>query len=890
MKARWLARRERAWTPGKAAALYLALGLAWVWLGDRWLFQVVHDAQALERAQGWKGGAYVALTAVLAAWLVWRLGRAERLRRASEEQLSTLVQHASAGIARVALDGRVLWANARLLDMLGIDERALGAVDFGAVAPPREPVWVARQMGRLLVGEIDHFVGERQCVPADGREPLPTLCTTTTVPESEGSAAHLVCVLQDLSEVVRARSELERSQARLQLALEGSASGVWDWDLQAQRLSCSPGIERMLGYTGDCLERDLRLSECMVLADRRRLLAAARRAIKNGQPLVETFSVRCFDGQLRWFEARGQRYAAAHGGPERFTGLLTDLSGAYHAEERQRLAAAVVDNAAQGVVVTDALGNIRSANAAAQRILGYGEAELLGQNPRIFQSGRHDRPFYQALWDQLLRTGQWQGELWNKRKNGEIFPEQAAISAVRDAGGSTTHFICMFTDQSQQKASEQRIEYLAGHDALTGLANRETFAQKLEAVRQQALHNGEQFAVLQLNLDRFKEVNDSYGYTVGDAVLRHIANQVQRALRPGDVIGRLAGDELAVVARQLRHGDGAAAVARHLIEAAASPWRSPEGVDVVVGASVGICMFPQHVDSSEALLQGAHAAVYGAKALGRGAWCFYEEGMTQAARERLAVEAGLRRALARGELRLHFQPQCDVASGRIVGAEALLRWQDPQHGLVPPGRFIPVAESSGLIAPIGRWVLQEACQQAQRWRVAGLGAMTMAVNVSPRQFALSDLVDEVGQALAQSGFAATSLELEITESALAERPERALALLNRLGDLGLRLAVDDFGTGYSSLAHIKRFPIDVLKIDQSFIREIPQSGDDMAISSAIIAMGHSMGLAVLAEGVQTQAQLDFLRERGCDRFQGFLRSRPVPPDAFEALLREQARG
>ena len=373
-------------------------------------------------------------------------------------------------------------------------------------------------------------------------------------------------------------------------------------------------------------------------------------------------------------------------------------------------------------------------------------------------------------------------------------------------------------------------------------------------------------------------------------MLCHIAGQVEQALRPGDLIARLAGDEIAVLARNLRHADGAAAVARNLMEAVGKPWRAPEGFEVVAGASVGICMFPEQMESAEALMQGAHSAVYGAKALGRGAWCFYEVGMTQAARDRLAVEAGLRRALAQGELLLYYQPQCDVASGRIIGAEALLRWQDPQEGLISPARFIPVAETSGLIAPIGQWVLQEACLQAQRWRAAGLGSMTMAVNVSPRQFALSDLVAVVGDALAQSGFPATCLELEITESALAERPEQALALLNQLGDLGLRLAVDDFGTGYSSLAHIKRFPIDVLKIDQSFVREIPESGDDMAISSAIIAMGHSLGLSVLAEGVETQAQLDFLRGRGCDSYQGYLRSRPVPPDAFEVLLRDQLAG
>lgn len=885
---RWF-RRKQVLTPGLAVALYLALGVAWVFLGDVLLHALVQDAQRLARWQLWKGWTYVALTALLAGWLVRRVRAAERQRGVREREFTQLVRHTSAGIARVAPDRRVLWANARLLDMLGMTWQELDGVDFHERVPADKPAWAAAQFGRLLAGEIDHYVSERQLLRGHAMAPLPVLCTMTAVPQGDSDEpAPLIVVLQDMSATVNARAALERSEARLRLALEGSASGVWDWDARERAFSFSPGFAKLLGYEGDDLARDLHVFSRIGGAERRRVVAAVHQSTASGEPLVETFSLRCFDGQLRWFEARGHCQVDAHGAPVRFTGLLTDLSTAYRAEEGQRLAKAVVDNAAQGVVVTDAEGNIRSANVAAQNILGYSEAEMLGRNPRMFQSGRQDRSFYTRLWEQLLHTGQWQGELWNKRKSGEIFPEQVAMSAVRDASGTITHFICMFTDQSQHKARERQMEYLAGHDPLTGLANRAAFGQQLEAIRQHALASGERFAVLQLNLDRFKEVNDSYGYNVGDAVLRHIAAQVQGALRPGDLIGRLAGDEIAVVARNLRHADGAAAVARHLMAAAASPWHTAEGIEVVVGTSVGICMFPDHVDSSQALLQGAHSAVYGAKALGRGAWCFYEEGMTQAARERLAIEARLRRALAQGELRLHYQPQVDIASGRIVGVEALLRWQDPDEGLVPPGRFIPVAESSGLISPVGQWVLQEACRQGQLWHSAGWGPLTVAVNVSPRQFQLGDLVQDVSAALAQSGFPAHSLELEITESAMAERPEQALALLNQLGDRGLRLAVDDFGTGYSSLAHIKRFPIDVLKIDQGFVRDIPQNADDMAICSAIIAMGHSMGLSVLAEGVETQAQLDFLRQRGCDHYQGYLRSRPVPAEELEALLRAQA--
>ena len=642
----WL-RRLLILTPRTAAALYLALGMAWVVAGDWLLAALVTDADWHARIEIWKGWAYVALTALLAGWLVHRLRVTERKRLEREEEFSQVVRHASAGIARVRIDGQVLWANPRLLDMLNVGESDLPNLNLRSFVQSPHSAEVAEQLKRLLAGDIDHYVGERQCLRAGGLEPLPVLCTVTRVRAGEdASGDSLICALQDLSGTVQARAALERSEARLRLALEASASRVWDWDVRARAFSFSPGIARMLAYQGTDLASEPDLMDRILPADRERVRAAVHSTLEAGKVLIETFGMQCFDGQLRWFQARGQWYAGAHGEPERVTGLLTDMSDARFAEERQRLAMAVVDNAAQGVLVTDTLGTINSANAAALRILGYTEAEVLGRNPRMFQSGRHDRQFYGAMWAQLRRTGHWTGELWNKRKSGEVFPEQAAISAVSDANGTVTHYICMFTDLSQSKAREQQVEFLVGHDPLTGLANRDSLVVELEAIREQARASGEHFAVLQLNLDRFKEVNESYGHTVGDAVLRHIAAQVQQALRPGDLIARLAGDEIAVVARNLRHADGAAAVARKLIEAAARPWCAPEGFEVVVRASVGICMYPDHMASTEALLQGAHSAVYGAKALGRGAWCFYDEAMTQAARERLTLEARLRRALA----------------------------------------------------------------------------------------------------------------------------------------------------------------------------------------------------------------------------------------------------
>lgn len=753
--------------PWRGMLLYLVLGVAWVFVGDALLARWVSDPVLLTRFQTWKGWGYVLLTSGLAWCLLRSMRHAEKVRLAMARELSQIVRHVPAGIARAAPDGRFLWANTRLCDLLGAPLERVCSLNVRDVlmAPDRDRV--AAQLSRLLAGEIDHYVGEHECLrPGDGRK-VAVLCTVALVPEADAEPAHMVCVLQDLDEI-----------------------------------------------------------------------KAARAALKNS-------------------------------------------------EARQRLAATVVDNTMEGVVVTDAQSRILSANAAVTRLLGYTEEELLGQTPRVFKSGRHDKAFYDAMWGTLRQTGHWQGEIWNRRKNGEVFPEHMSLSAVRDPAGQITHYVCMFTDISEEKVQQQRLEFLAHNDALTGLSNRAWFGHQLEQAVLEARASGEHIAVLLLNLDRFKDVNDSYGHATGDEVLKHIARQVQSALRPGDVMGRLAGDELAVVARHLRHADGAAAVARHLITAVAEPWRSPDGFEVVAGVSVGICMFPEHANTTELLLQGAHAAVYGAKARGRGAWCFFHEAMTQAARERLALESRLRLALAQGHLQMYYQPQVDIATGHIQGAEALVRWNDPVEGLISPARFIPVAETSGVIGPLGEWVLREVCRQGQAWRQAGLPDLTLAVNVSPRQFHLTDLAGCASGALADSGFPPELLELEITETALAERTEEARQVLMRLRALGLRIAVDDFGTGYSSLAQLKRFPIDVLKIDQGFIRDIPQSEDDMAISAAIIAMGHSMGLSVLAEGVETDGQLAFLRERGCDAYQGYLCSRPVPADDFAALLRAQ---
>ncbi|MDH1333058.1 EAL domain-containing protein [Comamonas thiooxydans] len=882
-----------ALTPRVIVTLYLCVGM--LWLGAQAGVLGYFDVSLNRQSLRWQIGLFIVwllATALIALWFMQRKARADQRGRETAQELELVVRHAPAGMARVHVGGaEIVWANAKLAGWLGCSVESLRGQDFRVLVPVNDQDDVALQLQRLLDGSTDYFQVLRQCVNAGTGKVTPVLCTTSRVAASgvDGPVA-LVCVLQDLSEMVSARNAMMRSETMLRLALEGSGNGVWEWDALEQRLNFSTGMSALLRYQGQDLAREFDFHQRLHPEDAAGARAQAEQALEQGSMLVLTARLLCFDGLYRWFRARGQAYKDESGRLIRISGLLSDQTASREADERSRLASTVVDNTIEGVVVTDAHSRILSVNHAFTKLLGFSEAEMLGKTPRMFKSGRHDKAFYDAMWASMHATGHWQGEIWNRRKNGEVFPERMSLSAVKDANDKVTHYVCMFTDISAEKAREQQLEFLAHRDTLTGLPNRSQFTRMLGEAVELSQSTNRRMAVLLFNIDRFKDVNDSYGHSIGDEVLRHVSVQMQGALRHGDIIGRLAGDEICVVAQSICGRDSAVDVAERLMAAAGQPWTTPDGLSVVVSVSAGICLYPDHALTADDLLQGAHAAVYGAKARGSNAWCFFHENMTQAARERLALEARLRRALELGHMRLYYQPQIDLATGRVVGAEALLRWLDPEEGLISPARFIPVAENSGVIGPLGLWVLGEACRQGQQWRAAGLPDLAIAVNVSLHQFLLTDIAGATAEALNKSGFPASLLELEITESALAEKPEEALAVLNRLRELGLRLAIDDFGTGYSSLAHLKRFPLDLLKIDQGFIRDIPHSADDMTISSSVIALGHAMGLKVLAEGVETQEQLSFLQQKGCDYFQGYFCSRPLPAEDFTRLLEKTREG
>jgi diguanylate cyclase (GGDEF)-like protein/PAS domain S-box-containing protein len=550
------------------------------------------------------------------------------------------------------------------------------------------------------------------------------------------------------------------------------------------------------------------------------------------------------------------------------------------ADTRLRQAAAVFESTREGVVITDLAPRILGVNRAYTEITGYQEQEVLGRNPGLLKSGRQDQMFYQAMWQSIRETGHWQGEIWNRRKNGEIYPQLLTISTVRDGDGSPAHYVGVMTDISQLKRSEERLERLAHYDPLTQLPNRLLLLSRLEHVLERAERYRRQAAVLFVDLDNFKVINDSLGHPAGDALLSALARRLRGRLRDEDTLGRLGGDEFLVVLEDLERVEDAATVAEVLLRLLEESFVLPAGEEVYAGASIGISLYPDDGKTVTELIKNADIAMYQAKEQGRNTYRFYTAGLAAAANQRLGLEARLRRALANGEFVLYYQPQIDMNTNGMIGCEALLRWQSPEDGLVPPDRFIPLAEETGLILPLGEWVLRDACAQLKAWLDAGFPPLVLAVNLSARQMRQADWVDRVAAILQETGLPPDFLKLELTESMLMEQGDQAVARLQALKDLNLKLSIDDFGTGYSSLAYLKRFPIDELKIDRSFVRDIPEDSNDMEIAAAIIAMARNLKLRVVAEGVETEEQLDFLRRQGCSAWQGYLFGRPVPAVEF----------
>ena len=700
----------------------------------------------------------------------------------------------------------------------------------------------------------------------------------------------------------RRRAELAHNRAlaeresRLRLALWGSGDEFWDWDLRRNEIRMTGAGDLMGAAPNDRPQpANVWIDEHVHEDDR---AVVAERLGDHLHGLREQFEsehrLRKTDGGWHWVFVRGKIVERDPGGkPLRMSGTVRDVTASRAAERERRIAAEVIDSMTEAVCVTDLDFRFVSANRAFTRMTGHEQQAVIGQSAGLLDSAKHPSEHYRSMREAFVRDGHWRGELWQRRKDGEEFLCWLEISVVHDAVGERTHYVGVMSDITDRKRAEQELRYLANYDTMTGLPNRALLSERLGQAILRGRHSGRRVAVLFLDLDRFKHVNDSMGHAAGDRMLRAAGARLRACIAPTDTVARLGGDEFTVVLENLAGADQAEDVAQKLLDAFVVPLHLDSGEDVVISPSIGISLFPDHGQDPGELLKSADTAMYQAKDRGRNMYMVYTAEMDAAARSRATLIAALRRGLERNEFHVVYQPKLSLVDNRVTGVEALLRWNNEEFGSVPPATFIPLAEETGLIVPIGEYVLNASCAQLRRWHDQGFTQLKVAVNLSMLQLLRADLAVRLRQILETHGLQAGRLELELTETMVMANAEQSVRTLSELKTIGVTLAIDDFGTGYSSLSYLKRLPIDTLKIDQAFVGDITTDPEDAAITSTIITMAHSLGLDVVAEGVETAEQLQYLRSQGCDEIQGHWFARPLEADAcfmFLTLFEERRAG
>lgn len=780
-------------------------------------------------------------------------------------------------------EGRIQLINPAGCKVLGYKEDdLLGKNWFDTCLPQsagkEETVAVFRQLMKGDNNQTEYF--ENQVLCSDGSQRL-TAWHNGLLEDTSGNISGVISSGQDITEQRMAQAQLEESELRLLKAERIAHLGHWELDIDTQVAHWSDEILAIFGLSKPQRAGPDLLATIVNPSDWPGVEASLSAAMAEGKEHKVEYRIRRPDGNERWVFCRAEKqYDDDDCG--KLVGIVQDISERKKVEERLRLSASVIQNTSEGVIICDIDGNVIEVNPAFCEILGYSHDEVIGRNPRVWQSGRHGPNFYREMWRALDEVGQWKGEIWNRSKSGALVPEWLNISKVLDANAEVSHYVAVFSDISQIKQSQEKLDYLAHHDALTDLPNRLLLNERLEHALLRAGRHSARLAVLFLDLDRFKQINDSMGHLTGDQLLQAVTKRLRQTCRQDDTIARVGGDEFVLLMEDISRQEDAVAAAQKLLAAFDAPFIL-EDHEIHITASLGICIYPRDGDDAATLLRNADAAMYRAKEEGRNTFQFYSREMTSNAFERVLLENSLHQAISNNELRLVYQPQLDIQSQRLVGFEALVRWQHPQLGIVSPAKFIPLAEETGLIHSIGNWVLQTACQQASSWLERGLDFGHIAVNVAGPQIQRGKLLEEVKSVLAETGVSPKHLELEVTESFIMRQAKLAIDLLRQLRQLGVSLAIDDFGTGYSSLSYLKQLPIQKLKIDQSFVCDVPQDPDNMAITKAVIALSKSLGLKTIAEGVENEEQAHFLVDAGCIEAQGYLFSKPVTADEAERL-------
>lgn len=688
-----------------------------------------------------------------------------------------------------------------------------------------------------------------------------------------------------LIEQQEAEDRLRRSEANLLKAQKLASLGYWEWRVEEDRLLWSDEVCRIFGLAPEQAPSSFEaFLEFVHPADQQRLQDALQRCLTSREPYNLQHRIINNSGMVREVHEEGEMAWDANGVLVRMFGTVQDITLHKQGEQQLALAARVFESSIEGITITGANGAIQSINQAFTQITGYSPEEVIGKNPSILKSDRHDPAFYQAMWSLLRESGKWEGEIWNRRKNGEVYPEHLTITAIIDEYGQLTHHVAVFHDLSDIHGYKEQLHFQAYHDVLTSLPNRLLLLDRLHVAVRHAQRFDKNVAVLSLDLDNFKHVNDCFGHMAGDILLQQVAERLKACVAADSTVARLGGDDFAILVAQCDDIKDGVLIAEKILEQFVAPFNLTN-CETFVTASIGITYSPVDGNDAETLLKNSELAMYRAKKEGKNKYQLFTKTMKARVVHRLSLENSLRKALDRKEFLVYYQPKVLASSGEIMGMEALVRWQKKDGRLISPLDFIPLAEETGLIVPIGAYVLRQACLDTGKW-LRQRENLSVSVNLSARQFTQEGLVADIGRILDETGFPAARLELEVTESVVMGNEQAAIEQMHELKGLGARLALDDFGTGYSSLQYLRKMPIDTLKIDRSFVRDLPGNSESSAIAIAIIALARALNLELVAEGVENQAQLQFLRQQACQelQIQGFLFSQPIPAAAFSQLL------
>lgn len=703
------------------------------------------------------------------------------------------------------------------------------------------------------------------------------------------ATAFLGLLLQYIENIHQTEIALGLSEARYARVIEGSNQGFWELNLKTQEIKVSPGFESMLGYAEG--EMFLRPQDWEWFVNPEDLEMVKELISQHCKDLVPSFKleVRCRtkSGGLKWILTQGKIVTRDEGGnPLLMSGTHTDISDRKKAEEKLELASLVYQTSSEAMTVTDANGNILAVNPAFTETTGYTHDEVVGKNPRILQSGHHSKAFYEEMWRELNSSGQWQGEIWNRRKNGELFPEWLKINSTFNSDGSAYRRIALFSDITKKKQLEDLLWRQANIDLLTGLPNRRMLLDRLQHEINKAERNKSFMALLFLDLDSFKDVNDTLGHDFGDTLLKEVAQRITDCVRKMDTVARLGGDEFTIIMGDFHSADSVEPVAQKIITALTEPFILGDEM-VYISASLGITVYPDDGSKPEDLLKNADQAMYAAKHEGKNTYNYFTPAMQEAAQIRRKLISDLRLALKSNQISVYYQPIVDLKTGRVSKAEALVRWRHPIHGMISPAVFIPLAEETNLIVEIGDYVFKEAAQQVKRLREWHDPQFQISVNKSPVQFRIDEsLFQSWFDHLHDLNLSNDGIAIEITEGLLLENNTNTMKRLKIYRESGIQISLDDFGTGYSSLSYLKNFDLDYLKIDQSFVRDLHSDSQDMALCEAIIVMAHKLGMRVIAEGVESETHRQLLLTAGCDFAQGYLFSKPVPADEFDVFLKQ----